>query len=155
MFVHIRQRLLFNTIIKCGKRKRYSTSALSKVKSEAEDAPKPIYPPIEDVSWRAKWKRDKQVWYDKIKSLETVEEKLFELNMPRYYGWKSLILKEHFIPFDALSHAQYYTRTHIVKESGLPEYYNNIVSNEQLDRIVQAIKSDIEDNIIFEYCIRR
>lgn len=156
MFAHIRQRLLFNGIIKYGKQKRSSsTLAVSEVKNEVEDTSKPMYLPIEDLSWKAKFKRTKQAWYDKIKSLETVEEKLFEINMPRYYGWKSLIIKEHFIPFDALSHAQYITRTHIVKESGLPEYYNNVVSNEQLDRIVQAIKSDIEDNIIFEYCVRR
>lgn len=155
MFAHIRQRVLFNTIIKYGKQNRCSTSAVSEIKSEADDASKPMYLPVEDVSWRAKWKRNRQTWYDKIKSLETVEEKLFEINMPRYYGWKPLILKEHYIPFDALSHAQYCTRTHIVKESGLPEYYNNVVSNEQLDRMVQAIKSDIEHNIIFEYCVRR
>lgn len=155
MFAHIRQRVLFNTIVKYGKQKRYITSALSEVKNEVEDATKPIYPPIEDISWKAKWKRNRQAWHDKIKSLETVEEKLFEMNMPRYYGWKSLILKEHFIPYNGLSQAQYFTRTHIVKESGLPAYYNNIISTEQLDRMVQEIKSDIEDNIIFEYCIRK
>lgn len=153
MFAHIRQRLLFNTVVKYGKQKRYSTSAVSEV--SGENTTELIYPPTEDLSWKAKWKRKRQEWHDKIKSLETVEEKLFEINMPRYYGWKSLILKEHFIPYDALSHAQYFTRTHIVKESGLPAYYNNIISTEQLDRMVQAIKSDIEDNIIFEYCIRR
>lgn len=153
MFAHIRQRLLFNTVVKYGKQKRYSTSAVSEVSSE--DAAEPTYLPIEDLSWKAKWKRKRQVWHDKIKNLETVEEKLFEINMPRYYGWKSLILQEHRIPYDALSHAQHCTRTHIVKESGLPAYYNHIISTEQLDRMVQAIKSDIEDNIIFEYYIRR
>jgi len=155
MFAHIRQKLLFNTVVKYGKQKRYSISAISEVKSEAKDTIKPVYPPIEDLSYKMKWKRKRQAWHDKIKSLETVEEKLFEINMPRYYGWKSLILKEQFIPYDSLSHAQYFTRTHIVKESGLPAYYNSIISTEQLDRMVQAIKSDIENDIIFEYCIRR
>ncbi|XP_077275480.1 mitochondrial ribosomal protein S30 isoform X2 [Temnothorax americanus] len=160
MFAHIRQRLLFNTVIKYGKQKGYSsTSAVSvvksEVKSEAKDVAEPIYPPIEDLSWKAQRKRNRQAWYDKIKGLETVEEKQFEINMPRYYGWKSLILKEHVIPYNALAHAQYYTRTHVVQESGLPAFYNNIVSTEQLDRMVQAVKSDIEDNIIFEHCVRR
>ncbi|XP_011694126.1 PREDICTED: 28S ribosomal protein S30, mitochondrial [Wasmannia auropunctata] len=155
MFANIRQRLLINTVVKCGKQKRYSISAVSEVKNETEVAVEPIYPPIQDISWKAEWKRKRQAWHDKIKGLETVEEKLFEINMPRYYGWKSLILQEHTIPYDSLSHAQYYTRTHIVKESGLPAYYNSVTSNEQLERMVQAIKSDIEDNIIFEYCIRR
>jgi len=142
MFTHIRQKLLFNTVVKYGKQKRYSISAVE-VNNEAKDAVEPIYPPIEDLSYKMKWKRKKQDWHDKIKNLETVEEKLFEINMPRYYGWKSLILKEHFIPYDSLSHAQYFTRTHIVKESGLPAYYNNVISTEQLDRMVH------------EYCIRR
>ena len=155
MFAHIRQKLLFNTVVKYGKQKKYSISAVSEVsKSEAKDV-EPIYPSIEDISFKAKCKRKRQAWHEKIKSLETVEEKLFKINMPRYYGWKSLILKEHIIPYNSLSHAQYFTRTHIIKEFDLPTYYNTIISTEQLDRIVQSIKSDIEDNIIFEYCIRR
>ncbi|KAG5339332.1 RT30 protein, partial [Acromyrmex charruanus] len=154
MFAHIRQKLLFNTVVKYGKQKKYSISAVSEVKSETKDV-EPIYPSIENISFKAKCKRKRQAWHEKIKSLETVEEKLFKINMPRYYGWKSLILKEHVIPYNSLSHAQYFTRTHIVKEFGLPAYYNTVISTEQLDRIVQSIKSDIEDNIIFEYCIRR
>ncbi|XP_012528781.1 28S ribosomal protein S30, mitochondrial [Monomorium pharaonis] len=155
MLAHIRQRVVFNTVVKYGKQKRYSTSAVSEVKSEIKDAIEPVYSPIEDLSWKAKQKRNKQAWHDKIKGLETVEEKIFEINMPRYYGWKSLILKEHVIPYNTLSHTQYYTRTHIVKESGLPAYYNNVISTEQLDRMVQEIKNDVEDSIIFEYCSRK
>ncbi|XP_011867652.1 PREDICTED: 28S ribosomal protein S30, mitochondrial [Vollenhovia emeryi] len=155
MFAHIRKRLVFNTVVKYGKQKRYSTSAVSEVRSKAEESAEPMYPPIEDLSWKTKWRRKRASWHDKIKGLETVEEKLFEFNMPRYYGWTALMLNEHVIPYDALSHAQYCTRTHVVKESGLPAYYNNIISSEQLDRMVQAIKSDVEDNIIFEYCMRR
>lgn len=155
MFAHIRQRLLFNTVVKYGKQKRNSASAVSEVKSEAKDVVEPIYLPIEDLSSKSKWKKRKQAWHDEIKSLETVEEKLFKINIPRYYGWKSVILNEHVVPYNSLSYAQYITRTHIVKDSGLPAYYNNVISTEQLDTMVQAIKSDIEDNIIFEYCIRR
>ncbi|KAL0128903.1 hypothetical protein PUN28_003932 [Cardiocondyla obscurior] len=100
-------------------------------------------------------KRKKEAWYDTIKNIGTVEEKQIKINMPRYYGWNSLIIKEHVIPYNSLSHAQHCTRTHIVNESGLPAYYNNIISNEELDSIVQAIKNDIENSIIFEYCFRR
>ncbi|XP_029668999.1 39S ribosomal protein S30, mitochondrial [Formica exsecta] len=155
MFVQIRQKLLFNTVTKYGKQKRYSISAISEVKDEVKDTVEPVYPPIEELNWKARLKRKKQTWHEKIKSLKTVEEKLFEFNMPRYYGWKSLFLNEHVIPYNSLSHAQYITRTHIIKEPGLPAYYNNVISTEQLDCIVQAIKNDIEDNIIFEHCIRR
>lgn len=154
MFVQIRQKLLFNTVTKYGKQNRYSISAISEVKDEAKDTEE-VYPPIEDLSLKARSKRKKQAWHEKIKNIYTVEEKLFELNMPRFYGWKSLFLNEHTIPYNSLSHAQYITRTHVIKESGLPAYYNNVISTEQLDSIAQAIKSDIEDNIIFEHCIRR
>lgn len=150
MFAHIRQKVLFNIVVKYGKHRKYSTPAVSEFNSIES-----IYPPIEDMSFKAKYKRKRQAWYEEIKNLETVEEKLFKINMPRYYGWKSLILKEHVVPYNSLSHAQYFTRTHIVKESGLPAYYNTVISIEQLDKIVQSIKSDIEDNIIFEHCIRR
>ncbi|GAB1865499.1 28s ribosomal protein mitochondrial-like protein [Camponotus japonicus] len=155
MFIQIRQKLLYNTITKYGKQVRYSTSAISEVKDEVEKTAEPMYLPIEEFSYKANSKRKKQAWHEKIKSIQTVEEKLFEFNMPRYYGWKSLLLNEHSIPYNSLSHAQYITRTHVIKEPGLPAYYNDVISTEQLDSIVQAIKHDIEDNIIFEYCIRR
>lgn len=157
MFVQIRQKLLFNTVTKySSKQKRYSISALSEVKdNEVKDTAEPVYLPAEDLSFKAKSKRKKQAWHEKIKKLQTIEEKLFELNMPRYYGWKSLFLNEHMIPYNALSHAQYITRTHVVKESGLPAHYNDVISTEQLDSIVRAIKNDVEDNIVFEHCIRR
>lgn len=155
MFVQIRQKLLFNTVTKYGKQKRYSISAVSEVKNEVKDTAEPVYPPIEDLGWKVRSKRKKQAWHEKIKSIQTVEEKLFEFNMPRFYGWKSLFLNEHAIPYNSLSHAQYITRTHVIKEPDLPSYYNDIISTEQLDSIVQAIKNDVEDNIIFEHCIRR
>lgn len=134
---------------------RCSISAISEVKDEVENTAEPIYPPIEDLSFKANSKRKKQAWHEKIKSIQTVEEKLFEFNIPRYYGWKSLFLYENVIPYNSLSHAQYITRTHVIKETGLPAYYNDVISTEQLDSIVQAIKHDIEDDIVFEHCIRR
>lgn len=155
MFVQFRQKLLFNTVVKYGKQKKYSISAVREIEDENKNAIEPVYPPIEDLSWNAKKKRKRQVWYDKIKSLKTIEEKLLELNMPKYYGWKSVLLDEYFVPYNSLSHAQHVTRTHIMKEPGLPSYYNSVISTEQLDNMLQSVKSNIEDNIIFEHCIRR
>lgn len=155
MFVQFRQKLLFNAVAKYGKPKKYSISAVKEIKDENQNTVEPEYPPIIERSRNAKKKKKWQAWYDQIQSLKTVEEKLFKFNMPRYYGWKSVLLDEYYIPYNSLAHAQHITRTHIMKEPGLPSYYNGVISNEQLDNILQSVKSNIEDNIVFEHCVRR
>lgn len=107
------------------------------------------------MSFKGRKRRQREAWYEEIKALETVEEKLFKVNMPRYYGWRLLLLKEDKIPYDTLKYTQYITRTHVMKETGLPSYYNNVISTEKLDSIVEAIKSNIVDDIALEYCHQR
>ncbi|XP_003703244.1 mitochondrial ribosomal protein S30 [Megachile rotundata] len=109
------------------------------------------YPPILDTSYKATVKRKDEVWHNKIKKLESVEEKLFGINMPRFYGWKSLHLKEGFAPYDSLGHAQYITRTHLVNTHELPDFYSNIITSEQLDALVEIVKSHIKNILSFEY----
>lgn len=113
-----------------------------------------VYPPILDLSLRGRIKRRRDLWHDKIKKLETVEEKLYGINMPHYYGWKSLHLEEGNVPYNSLDHAQYITRTHVINDSKLPEFYDAVITNEQLDSMVQTVKHHIENIITFEYCNR-
>lgn len=113
------------------------------------------FPPIEDLSILARKRREREKWHDKMKKLGTVEEKIFELNMPMYYGWKVYEIKEGIVPYDSLSHAQYVTRTHLVDKPGLPDCYNNIVSSETLEALVQKIKNPIQDALVFEYNFKR
>lgn len=113
-----------------------------------------IYPPILDFSYRASMRRKDDVWYDKIKKIETVEEKLIGLNMPHYYGWKSLHLEEGNVPYNSLNHAQYITHTHVLNDNKLPEFYNSLITTEELNSLAQSMKKYIEDIIIFEYCHR-
>ncbi|XP_016837802.1 28S ribosomal protein S30, mitochondrial [Nasonia vitripennis] len=113
------------------------------------------YPPILDLSRAARKRREREEWHNKIKHLGTVEEKIFELNMPRYYGWKVCKIEEGTIPYDPLPFAQYVTRTHMVNEPGLPDYYDSLLTPETLDASVQQIKSQIEDAIVFEYTCRK
>ncbi|KAG7196905.1 hypothetical protein KM043_000179 [Ampulex compressa] len=113
------------------------------------------YPPILDLSYEAKKNRKAEEWHDKIKGIKTIEEKLFELNMPRYYGWRSLLLEEGRVAYNSLSHAQYITRTHLMEKSDLPESYDSIVDSTELDSILQTIRNRIEDNVSFEYSQRR
>ncbi|KAJ8669585.1 hypothetical protein QAD02_000844 [Eretmocerus hayati] len=106
---------------------------------------------ILDKSHAAVKSRLRKIWHQKVEKLDTVEEKIFELNMPRYYGWRSHILTEGVLPYDPLPFAQWVTRTHIADHNGLPDYYNNIMSSEQLDASVQQIKSQVEDALAFEF----
>ncbi|XP_017795818.1 PREDICTED: 28S ribosomal protein S30, mitochondrial isoform X2 [Habropoda laboriosa] len=111
-----------------------------------------IYPPIMDLSRKASIKRKHEEWYEKIKKLNTVEEKLFGINMPRYYGWKSLMLEEGKVPYNSLHHAQYITHTHVVNNGKLPEFYDTVISTEQMDALIETVKRHIENVITFEYC---
>lgn len=113
------------------------------------------FPPVVDLSAPARRRREREEWHDKVRQLGTVEEKIFELNMPMYYGWKTYEIQEDSIPYDPLPHAQYITRTHVVNEQKLPDYYNNIISPEALDGLVQAIKGPVEDALLFEYNFKR
>ncbi|KAF7392931.1 hypothetical protein HZH66_008764 [Vespula vulgaris] len=152
MFLRLHLRLLNNTVsITRHSSKKYATV----VSEESQITNAPVYPPILDLSFKAKQKRKKEVWHDEIKKIKTVEEKIFKINMPRYYGWKSLILDEHVIPYNSLEHAQYITRTYIIKERGLPTFYNNVILDEELESIVNDNKSLIEDIIAFEYSSRK
>ncbi|EZA56664.1 hypothetical protein DMN91_000886 [Ooceraea biroi] len=163
-FVQIRRLSLIVKVPNYGKQKKYRgqsvtygelkkrEAALNKPKRFTKNTAESLYPPIEHLDKRQK---KQQIVHEEIKNLETVEEKIFKINMPRYYGWKSLILHEHNIQYNSLPYVQQITRTHIVKESGLPAYYDNVISNDQLDNIVQEIKGSVEDNIAFEYCRRK
>lgn len=93
------------------------------------------------------------MWHEKIKKLKGVEEKLFGINMPRYYGWKSLIVEEGQVGYNCLDHAQYITRTHVMNERKLPAFYDTL-SNEQVDSVVENVKHHIENIVAFEYSHR-
>ncbi|XP_031838818.1 mitochondrial ribosomal protein S30 [Nomia melanderi] len=126
--------------------------ALPVTKSDQSD--KTIYPPILDLCKKEQLRREKEEWHNKIKKLESVEEKLFGINMPRYYGWRCLDLNDKHIAYNSLGMAQYITKTHIASDHKLPDFYDKLITSEQLDTLVQSIKTPIEDAIIFEYCNR-
>ncbi|XP_053978120.1 28S ribosomal protein S30, mitochondrial [Hylaeus volcanicus] len=150
MFIKARKCLLTYpvTVIKNPIRKYALPSVTKSSNTEV------TYPPILDVSLQARFRRKKEEWHNKIKKLESVEEKLIGINMPHYYGWKSLELNETVIPYNCLDHAQYITRTHVVNEHKLPTFYDNLTTSEQLDIMAQNLKKPMEDVLSFEYCDR-
>ena len=58
-----------------------------------------------------------------VKNLKTVEEKLYYMNKPKYYGWQSTVIEASRIRSTSLDLVQYITNTTTV-ENELPPIYN-------------------------------
>lgn len=122
---------------------RYISSALH---NESEYTSTPQYPPILDLSFEKKLERKKEAVYEEIKKVKTIEEKQIKLNIPRCYGFKTHLFTEDRIPYHSLPLAQHITRTHLIVDNNLPEYYKNI----QVDEHVKHLKADLEELILME-----
>lgn len=109
------------------------------------------YPKIEDLSPRAELLRKKEAYYKKFEKLKTVEEKLFSLNLPKYYGWPAFILKEGVIPYDYLPLSQFITRSVISEDEKLPTNLGNDTAKELLSHV----KSELEKVLVFEHNAKR
>ncbi|XP_022920692.1 uncharacterized protein [Onthophagus taurus] len=120
--------------------KKYSTLTL-----EDEYTKTPQYPEILDVSYDAKLDRKKQSVYNELQSVKTVEEKQIKLNMPKYYGFKCYMFNENLIPYDQLDLTQHITRTHLVLNEKLPQFYNEID-----EKVFNEVKSGVEEVILTE-----
>ncbi|CAH0553313.1 unnamed protein product [Brassicogethes aeneus] len=129
-----------------------STSKLIKVRNFASVLPNeeytvtPQYPPIQDLSYLKRLERRHEETRESIKDVKTVEEKQIRLNMPKYYGFKSYILSEDYIPYNNLPLIQHVTRTHLIVDKELPEYYRRVY----IDELVGKTKADIEEAISIE-----
>lgn len=108
----------------------------------------PEYPPILDMSLQGRKLRERQALHQKIREINTVEEKQIALNMPRYYGWKCVMFNEDKVPYNAMPIVQYYTRSHFISVDKLPEYYNE--TDAAADTVVKEIKGLIEEAILIE-----
>ena len=68
-----------------------------------------------------------------VKSLSTVEEKLYHVNKPKYYGWQSVIVEASRIQPTSLEFAQYVTNTTTVDNELPPLYKLKTSSGKELD----------------------
>ncbi|XP_070495949.1 large ribosomal subunit protein mL65 [Chironomus tepperi] len=105
------------------------------------------YPVIEDVSTEAKRIKKKLEWREKIKRVPTIEEKIIELNIPRYYGYKCLMLENNDFPYNSMPFIQYVTKTEFEQ---LPESIKDEKEAKKIDGFLELIKSDIQDALEFE-----
>ena len=70
---------------------------------------------------------------DFVKTLDTVEEKLYHVNKPKYYGWKTYVINAASIQPTSLDFVQYVTNTTVV-ENELPSIYKlKTSSGKELD----------------------
>lgn len=115
------------------------------VQEDEEYTASPQYPPIRDPSYKKKLERGLDAKNIEIRNVKTVEEKQLKLNMPRYYGFKTFMFHEDYIPYNCLPLTQHATRTHLIQGKGLPEYYQN-VSVENLE----TISKNVEEAILME-----
>lgn len=124
------------------KARQLSTQVQSK-NENSEFSEHAEYPPIADTSYKAKKTREVLKWHEKIKKIGTIEEKLIEINIPRYYGYKCLMLDENVFPYNTLPFFKYVTKTEFEEFSPASE------SNE-VDSFLNLIRSDIQDAFEFE-----
>lgn len=108
----------------------------------------PNYPPILALDTKNVYCRDRDLKLDKIKRLGTIEEKLIGINMPRYYGWSSLILNEGNFPFNILPFVQHITRTDIKELEKFP--FSSGLSKNEMDNILNKIRPQLKEAIILE-----
>ncbi|KAG5882797.1 hypothetical protein JTB14_035627 [Gonioctena quinquepunctata] len=126
--------------------KFFRCRALSTALKNAEEyTATPHYPPILDLSFKSKLRRKKEAVHEEIKAVKTVEEKQIKLNMPRYYGFKSYLLTEDYSPYNNLPLAQHVTKTHLIVNNNLPEFYKNV------GQLSTNLKAEIEEAILIEF----
>lgn len=121
---------------------RSFSSALSQRELVANAAE---YPPIIDTSKQAARERKIQEWFDKIKKIGTIEEKLLELNMPRYWGYRCFMLNDMEIPYNGLPFVQYATKTDYQ-----PMPKNDPEESKKIDEFLNLVKSELQDALEFE-----
>lgn len=114
---------------------------------DTEYSEKAEYPPIVENNVRVKKTQEVFKWHEKIKRISTIEEKLIEINIPRYYGYKCLMLNNRDYPYNTLPFFQYATNTEFVEESHAPK------SEEEakiIENFLSLIKAEVQEAFEFE-----
>lgn len=103
------------------------------------------YPPIVDNSFLERQKLKTLEQYDRIKRCPTIEEKIIELNMPRYWGFRCLKMGDEWYPYNALPMVKYATKTDF--QEMLAE---DPAEAKKTDEFYNLLKSDLVDALEFE-----
>nr|AII97710.1 BLTX323 [Nephila pilipes] len=103
-----------------------------------------IYPPIVDMSTEGQRRHQRQLWYDSIKAMPTVEEKLYELATQQRVGLKKYILSAVPPTHNSIFFQKYVTRSHLIEE--LPNKLNFMNVEKELSDI-----KDILNEVLLTY----
>lgn len=141
-------KLKTNVLGLCGRHRSTEATITESDDGKSTATERVTYPPILDMSAKARRIRRKIAWHEEVKNLNTIEEKLIKVNMPRYYGWQMMMMTDKDFPYNALPYVQHYTRTQF--EDGLPTEWSKH-SPEQLDAIVNGIRDQIEDAVLWHH----
>ncbi|XP_077298426.1 mitochondrial ribosomal protein S30 [Arctopsyche grandis] len=107
------------------------------------------YPPIEDLSPEAKFRRLRIARDEAVKAVPTIEEKIIKINMPKYYGWRSFLFKDGLLPVHALTPIQYFTKTQLIVNDTLPSFYLPLAPAAEYH--AQRLRPQIEEMLVAEY----
>lgn len=113
----------------------------------------PMYPTILNLSPESVMKRERDVKLDKLKKLGTIEEKLIGINIPRFYGWSSLMLHEGNYPLNFMPFVQHITRTDFIEVESFPFTNNN--SQSEVNIAIDKIRPQLQDALIMEIAKKR
>lgn len=111
---------------------------------ESEYTEEPEYPPIKDNSFKARKNEEKLTWHEQIKNAKTIEEKMIKINMPRYYGYKTVMLSDEKLPYNCLPATQHYTRT-------LMDSVSKTASTAQVEAYVSLAEQELQDALEYAY----
>jgi len=86
---------------------------------------------------RSPFEKEYNALVAKVASLKTVEERLWWLNKPKYFGWHSAVLEPTAIPVGALDFVKCVTCTDTVE--GLPERFNRPELDSEAARLAEKV----------------
>lgn len=123
---------------------KVETSPTSRESEYYDEAP---YPPITryPLKFTDFTEKKQKTRRDKIKSIETIEEKIIELNLPRYYGFKCLMLSDRF-PYNPLPYVQFCTNTEFAEEKSHVEEDES----QKIDEFLKLVKPELIESLEFE-----
>lgn len=106
----------------------------------------PEYPLIVDTSDKGQARHFRGVWYDSVKSLPSVEEKLFELAIQQKLDLKTHTLSVAPPMYNGVHFHKYITRTHLIHD--LPKQFTHM----NVDKELSEIKDLLCETLFDHYC---
>lgn len=106
----------------------------------------PEYPPIIDTSDKGQDRYFRGIWYDSVKSLPSVEQKLYELAIQQKLDLKTYNLCIVPPMYNGIYYSNYITRTHLIHN--LPNQFTSM----NVDKELSEIREVLCETLLDHYC---